>query len=59
MTRSERQLLWVATAGAAGLVFAYEFFFMPTSIIKVIVCAMALVVMVAALFKRGRRRRRG
>jgi len=51
-------LLWLVTAVAAAVIFLAELFFMPASLLKIVICAVALVIAGVALFKRGRRRRR-
>ena len=58
MGRTERKVFWIVIGTAAALVFAYEFLFMPMSILKVIVCVAALVVIGFAFFKQGRHRMR-
>ena len=58
MTRSERKLLWLLTVITAGLVFGGELFLFPMSILKIIVCAAALVVMGVAVVGSSKRRRR-
>jgi hypothetical protein len=58
MIRSERKLFWPLAVIAAALVFGGELFLMPMSVLKVIVCVAALVVMSIAAVASSQRRRR-
>jgi hypothetical protein len=56
--QSERHLMWLVTIVAAAAIIVVELTVGPPSLFKIVVCAVALLVIGIALLKRAWNRRR-